>query len=77
MSMSLLNVAPKKVGGRPLLVKVMNKLKTAISLVVTKGADVRQGQDGKEEIVFDGEVGGEKWILPGMSAFLLIIGRRR
>ena len=71
VDMSLVNVGVKEVGGRVTRVNVSRKLKTAISLVVTRGADVEVREDGRSEIVFrDEELGGENWILSGACSFL-------
>ena len=71
VDMSLVNVGVKEVGGRVTRVNVSRKLKTAISLVVTRGADVEVREDGRSEIVFrDEELGGENWILSGACSSL-------
>ncbi|KAH8101693.1 hypothetical protein BXZ70DRAFT_70141 [Cristinia sonorae] len=43
--------------------KMTTKLKSAISLVVTRGANVRSEGDGKPMIFFDEQDVGEKWLL--------------
>ncbi|KAI0767348.1 hypothetical protein C8Q74DRAFT_951049 [Fomes fomentarius] len=62
VSMSLLNVASKSAGGRVLRVNVLNKFKTAISLIVTRGADAERGE-GEQRIVFKPERLGGEWVL--------------
>ncbi|PIL29165.1 hypothetical protein GSI_09214 [Ganoderma sinense ZZ0214-1] len=63
ISMSLINVAALGVGGRPLRVKVYNKFKNAIALVVTRGAAVERDPDGSKRIVFRDEEAGPSWVL--------------
>ncbi|TFK89998.1 hypothetical protein K466DRAFT_639362 [Polyporus arcularius HHB13444] len=67
VSMSLMNVASKSTGGRVLRVNVLNKLKTAISLVAARGADVEDGKDGQPRIVFRAEEEplADDWVLSG------------
>lgn len=65
ISMSLVNAASIGVGGRVLRVKVTNKLKNAISLVATRGADVEPGPDGVKRIVFRDEQADPPWVLRG------------
>ncbi|KAI0332218.1 hypothetical protein GY45DRAFT_1321271 [Cubamyces sp. BRFM 1775] len=63
-NMSLLDCASKSVGGRVIRQEILRKFKTAISLIVVRGADVvGQGDDAK--IVFREEDAGkaEDWIL--------------
>ncbi|EJF61780.1 hypothetical protein DICSQDRAFT_136296 [Dichomitus squalens LYAD-421 SS1] len=63
ISMSLVDVVAKGVGGRVVRVKVLNKLKNAIALVVTRGADVEEGADGAKRIVFREREAGSGWVL--------------
>ena len=62
--MSLMNLSPQSAGGRVLRVNVLNKLKNAISLVVTRGADA-EGEDGAQRVVFKQEGSGGDWVLSG------------
>ncbi|KAI0705430.1 hypothetical protein C8Q76DRAFT_750886 [Earliella scabrosa] len=62
VSMSLMNLSPQSAGGRVLRVNVLNKLKNAISLVVTRGADA-EGEDGAQRVVFKQEGSGGDWVL--------------
>ena len=74
--MSMVDAAPKEVGGRVLRVRVLNRFKTAVSLVAARGADVQRDADGRREVVLEeADAGGERWILPGMpsrSSLLLL-----
>ncbi|KAI1792451.1 hypothetical protein LXA43DRAFT_342129 [Ganoderma leucocontextum] len=65
ISMSLANVASLGVGGRVVRVKVDNKVKNAIALVATRGADVECGADGVKRIIFRDEQAGPGWVLRG------------
>ncbi|KAI0772938.1 hypothetical protein BD413DRAFT_473526 [Trametes elegans] len=51
VNMSLLDTAPKAVGGRVVRQEVLRKFKTAISLIVVRGAHV-EGEEGEEKLVF-------------------------
>ncbi|RPD61572.1 hypothetical protein L226DRAFT_399601 [Lentinus tigrinus ALCF2SS1-7] len=63
VNMSLMTIAQKSTGSRVLRVNVTNKLKTAVSLVVMRGADVEKNKDGQERIVFGEERTGDSWVL--------------
>ncbi|OSD00508.1 hypothetical protein PYCCODRAFT_1479171 [Trametes coccinea BRFM310] len=52
LNMSLLDCAPKSVGGRVVRQEILRKFKTAISLIVVRGADVVQDEDGNPRLVF-------------------------
>ncbi|KAI0672230.1 hypothetical protein C8Q78DRAFT_735687 [Trametes maxima] len=62
VNMSLLDVAPKSVGGRVVRQDILRKFKTAISLIVTRGADV-EGPAGQKQVVFRGTNEAASWIL--------------
>ncbi|TCD68787.1 hypothetical protein EIP91_009801 [Steccherinum ochraceum] len=47
--------------------KLVTKAKTAISLVVTRGANVETGEKGRPKITFDEDDAGEKWLLDTWS----------
>lgn len=70
VSMSLMDVGGKIEGQRVVRVKVLNKLKTAISLVATRGADVeeREGEGRAQRMVFRPERLGAEWVMSGTSA---------
>ena len=48
--------------------KIATKIKTALAMIVTRGADVRRDTEGKEQIVFDPSDAGRDWILEGVYA---------
>ena len=55
-------------------VKVLNKLENAIALVVTRGADVEEGEEGEngvKRIVFRDKEGGSGWMLRGACMLAL------
>ncbi|KAI0357650.1 hypothetical protein OH77DRAFT_1519035 [Trametes cingulata] len=65
VNMTLLDVAPKSAGGRVVRQDTLRRFKTAISLIVTRGADVEDGPaEGERRIVFRGAEPPENWILP-------------
>ncbi|KAI0649854.1 hypothetical protein C8Q79DRAFT_900791 [Trametes meyenii] len=66
VNMSLLDVAPKSVGGRVVRQDILRKFKTAISLIVTRGADV-EGPEGQKRVVFRDVNDAESWILPNWT----------
>lgn len=45
--------------------KISTKIKTALAMIVTRGADVRKDANGKERIVFDQSDARPDWILQG------------
>ncbi|CDO68610.1 hypothetical protein BN946_scf184996.g41 [Trametes cinnabarina] len=53
VNMSLLDCAPKSVGGRVLRQEILRKFKTAISLIVVRGADVVTEEDGTPRLIFN------------------------
>lgn len=63
VNMSLLDVAPRDVGGHVVRQDTLRKIKTAVSLIVTRGADV-EGPKGKEKVVFKGADTPDAWIMP-------------
>ena len=68
--MSMVDAAPKEVGGRVLRVRVLNRFKTAVSLVAARGADVRRDADGRREVVLeagDAEVEVLVWLAGGIG----------
>ncbi|KAI9056477.1 hypothetical protein FKP32DRAFT_1599212 [Trametes sanguinea] len=52
LNMSLLDVAPKSVGGRVVRQEILRKIKTAISLIVVRGADAVKGKNGRDQLIF-------------------------
>ena len=48
--------------------KVSTKIRTALSLIVTRGADVEKDAKGREKIVFREMDAGRHWILDGARA---------
>ena len=54
--------------------KMCNKIKTAISLVVIRGANVRRDDKGKPVLIFDKDDVGEKWLLHSESGSSFVIG---
>ncbi|KAI0752858.1 hypothetical protein C8Q80DRAFT_480257 [Daedaleopsis nitida] len=63
VSMSLMDVGGKIEGRRVVQVKVLNKLKNAISLVATRGADVEEGEGRAQRMVFRPERLGADWVM--------------
>ena len=45
--------------------KIATKIKTALAMIVTRGADVRKDAKGKERIVFEQSGAGAEWVLHG------------
>ncbi|KAI0634344.1 hypothetical protein C8Q77DRAFT_1055902 [Trametes polyzona] len=66
VNMSLLDIAPRDVGGHVARQDILRKFKTAISLIVTRGADV-EGEEGGEEIVFRKVGDPDEWVLPNWT----------
>ncbi|KAI0827311.1 hypothetical protein BC628DRAFT_1368892 [Trametes gibbosa] len=62
VNMSLLDIAPRNIGGHVVRQEVLRKFKTAISLIVTRGADV-EGAEGSEKVVFREDNDPFDWIL--------------
>lgn len=48
--------------------KIATKIKTALSLIVTRGADVQRDAKGREMLVFNQGDAGPDWILAGASS---------
>ncbi|KAI0363957.1 hypothetical protein BV20DRAFT_1057592 [Pilatotrama ljubarskyi] len=67
VNMSLLDTAPKSVGGRVVRQNTLRRFKTAISLIVTRGADVDGPEDGEKKVVFRGADPPENWVLPNWT----------
>ncbi|KAI8989061.1 hypothetical protein BD414DRAFT_324173 [Trametes punicea] len=65
LNLSLLDCAPKSAGGRVVRQQILRKFKTAISLIVVRGADAEGPEDDRRLVFRDEEAGkGEQWILP-------------
>ena len=73
LSMSLVDLAAKDIGGRVVRVKVLNKMKNAIALVAARGADVVQDAKGAKGIVFREKEAGRDWILRGAWHFFAVV----
>jgi len=68
VNMSVLKVMGKNVTKSPVIKnKVTLKMQNAISLIVTRGADVKRDANGKECIVFDDDDAGHHWVLSDWS----------
>ncbi|KAI0942814.1 hypothetical protein AcW1_010267 [Taiwanofungus camphoratus] len=66
VNVSLLKVVGAKVSRSAVVrSKIGSKIKTAFSMIVSRGADVEKDMRGKDRIVFrEEDVSGDKWILP-------------
>ncbi|PCH37470.1 hypothetical protein WOLCODRAFT_158190 [Wolfiporia cocos MD-104 SS10] len=64
LNMSIMKVMGKAIHKSSVVrSKVGLRIKTAVALIVTRGADVRQDAKGRERIVFDGADAGPKWLM--------------
>ena len=72
LNMSLMHMVLKKTVHKRSVVrnKVKSKLKSAVGLIVTRGADVRV-VDGKKQIVTTESDDGEKWVMQGEKLSIL------
>ncbi|KAH9851069.1 hypothetical protein C2E23DRAFT_904599 [Lenzites betulinus] len=64
VNMSLLNIAPRNIGGHVAREQVFRKFKTAISLIATRGAYV-EGSGDTAKVVFGDDNNPFDWILTG------------
>lgn len=67
INMSLLKVLGKNVSRSAVVRKRIGyRVKTALGLIVSRGADVELDTKGRERVVFRQEDAGQKWVLQGV-----------
>lgn len=72
INMSLLKVLGKNVSRSAVVRKRIGyRVKTALGLIVSRGADVELDTKGRERVVFKQEDAGQKWVLQDWTYYML------